>query len=177
GSGTRFITSAIEKLFLKEGGFEQDRTLPSPHHQTHMISKAVEAGFKVIHVVRDGRSQIQSRILDNHGIDGDIIKKFNIKVSDEKYLNYAVLWKWFIEEGIKGRGHENYLEIKYEDFLERPSELLKLLSEFCELKAQDNEIENVSEQANKSRAYAYLNDPRLKAYSIEIADRLDAYGY
>ncbi|MFB3147322.1 MAG: sulfotransferase [Thermodesulfobacteriota bacterium] len=89
------------------------------------------------------------------------------------------LWEEYLKEA---RSHverlgDRAIEIKYEDFLERPSELLKSLSEFCELKAQDNEIENVSEQANKSRAYAYLNDPRLKAYSIEIADRLDAYGY
>jgi len=104
GSGTKFITSAIEKLFLKDGSFKHDQMLPPPHHhQTHMISKAVEAGFKVIHLVRDGRNQIQSRILNNHGIDGDIIKKFNIKVPDEKHLNYAILWNWFVEEGMCGR--------------------------------------------------------------------------
>jgi len=89
------------------------------------------------------------------------------------------LWEEYVAEA---RSHVDRLgdravEIKYEDFLERPGHVLKSLSEFCELNAADDEIEKVAEQANRSRAYAYLNDPELKAFSIEIADRLDAYGY
>jgi hypothetical protein len=89
------------------------------------------------------------------------------------------LWEEYFNEA---RSHvdlleERALEIKYEDFLERPFDVLKSVSEFCGLEAPDNEIEKVSQQANKSRAFAYLNNPELKAFSIEIADRLDAYGY
>jgi len=89
------------------------------------------------------------------------------------------LWEEYVAEA---RSHVDRLgdrafEIKYEDFLERPSEILKSLSEFCELKAPDNEIEKAALQANRSRAFAYLDEPELKAFSIKIADRLDTYGY
>jgi len=89
------------------------------------------------------------------------------------------IWEEYLKEA---RSHVDILkdraiEIKYEDFLEHPGEILKSLSEFCELDATQNEIEKVASQANKSRAYAYLNDPELKAFSLDISDRLKAYGY
>lgn len=89
------------------------------------------------------------------------------------------LWEEYVAEA---RSHVDRLgdrafEIKYEDFLERPGHVLKSLSEFCGLNAADNEIEKAALLANKSRAYAYLNEPELKAFSIKIADRLDTYGY
>jgi len=89
------------------------------------------------------------------------------------------IWEEYLKEA---RSHVDILndqaiEIKYEDFLEHPGEILKSLSEFCELDATQEEIEKVASQANKSRAYAYLNDPELKAFSLDISDRLKAYGY
>ena len=89
------------------------------------------------------------------------------------------IWEEYLKEAhshvdtLKDRA----IEIKYEDFLEHPGEILKSLSEFCELDATQEEIEKVASQANKSRAYAYLNDPELKAFSLDISDRLKAYGY
>jgi len=54
---------------------------------------------------------------------------------------------------------------------------LKSLSEFCGLDATQNEIEKVASQANKNRAYAYLKDPELKAFSLDVSDRLKSYCY
>ncbi len=69
------------------------------------------------------------------------------------------------------------IEIKYEDFLEHPVEILSSLSDFCGLGAQEGKIEEVASDVNKSRAYAFLNDPEIKAFSDKIADQLKAYGY
>lgn len=89
------------------------------------------------------------------------------------------IWEEYLKEA---RSHvdtlkDRAIEIKYEDFLEHPGEILQSLSEFCELDATQKEIEKVASQANKSRAYAYLNDSELKAFSLDISDRLKAYGY
>ena len=89
------------------------------------------------------------------------------------------LWEEYFKEARShvARLKERAIEIKYEDFLERPGEILKSLSEFCGLKASDDEIGKIAGQANKSRAYAYLKDSELKTFSLQIADRLDTYGY
>lgn len=89
------------------------------------------------------------------------------------------IWEEYLKEA---RTHvdnlgERAIEIKYEDFLERPQEVLKSLSEFCELNASDNKIEEVGSKVNKSRAYAYANNPETKAYADKISDKLKNYGY
>ncbi len=89
------------------------------------------------------------------------------------------IWEEYLAEA---RSHveslsDRAIEIKYEDFLERPSEILKSVSEFCELEVKDSDIERTASEANKSRAYAYLKDPDLKAFSDKISDRLKDYGY
>lgn len=89
------------------------------------------------------------------------------------------IWEEYLEEARKHVGNlgERAIEIKYEDFLENPSEILKSLSEFCELDASDSKIAEVGSIVNKSRAYAYRNNPRAKAFSEQISDKLKNYGY
>ncbi len=94
----------------------------------------------------------------------------------EEALN---IWEEYMTEA---RSHvsslsERAIEIKYEDFLEHPAEVLSTLSEFCGLGATETKIEEVASTVNKSRAYAYLNDPELKDFSDKIADQLRDYGY
>lgn len=89
------------------------------------------------------------------------------------------IWEEYVREA---RSHvdslsERAFEIKYEDFLEQPGEILKSVSEFCGLEVNDGDIERTASEANKSRAYAYSKDPELKAFSEKIADRLKVYGY
>lgn len=89
------------------------------------------------------------------------------------------IWEEYLEQA---RTHvanlkDRAIEIQYEDFLENPGVILKSTAEFCGLNASDSEIESISSGVNKSRAYAYLNEPELKAYSLQIADRLKTYGY
>jgi len=179
GSGTRFIAKVVEELFLKDGGFEADKERgTTPHHQTYRINKAVEAGYKVIHLVRDGRSQIYSRILDKHGIDSGIIKNFNIKVPDEKHLNYAILWNFFVEEGIKGRGHENYLEIKYEDFCMKPVTTINKISKFLKLDFDKEEFEKIRLKIKPSLdKYKNFNSEELEEINKIIKPNMEKLGY
>ncbi len=89
------------------------------------------------------------------------------------------IWEEYLAEA---RSHvetlsERAIEIKYEDFLEQPVNILKSVSEFCGLGATQDKIEEVASSANKSRAFAYLNEPELKAFSEKMADKLKTYGY
>jgi hypothetical protein len=91
----------------------------------------------------------------------------------------VTIWEEYLKEA---RTHVNNLkeraiEIRYEDFLKEPGEILKELSDFCGLGASDSDISKVASHANKSRAYAYLNNPELSDYAEKIADRLKTYGY
>ena len=47
----------------------------------------------------------------------------------------------------------------------------------CGIETAEGEIEKAAGEVNKSRGYAFLKDPELKAYSLEIAGRLGDYGY
>lgn len=89
------------------------------------------------------------------------------------------IWEEYLNEA---RSHVNNLqersiEIKYEDFLEDPGETLKTLSSFCGLSASEGEIQRIASQANKSRAYAYRNNPELITFAEQMKDKLKTYGY
>lgn len=89
------------------------------------------------------------------------------------------IWEEYLKEA---RTHvddlgDRAIEIKYEDFLEQPGQILNSLSEFCELDTTQEKISGIASQVNKSRAYAYLNNPEIKAFSLEISERLKFYGY
>lgn len=90
-----------------------------------------------------------------------------------------ILWEEYMKEA---RGHvvemgERAIEVKYEYFLDNPSDVLKSLAEFSGLEARNGDIEKAAAEVNKSRGYAFLKDPELKSYSLDIAARLRDYGY
>ena len=69
------------------------------------------------------------------------------------------------------------MEIKYEDLLTEPVSILREVANFCELDPSVKQIESVTQELKRNRAYAYLDDPKLKAFAATVADRLKIYGY
>jgi hypothetical protein len=89
------------------------------------------------------------------------------------------IWEEYFNEA---RSHvealkERAIEVKYEDFLENPEEILKSLTDFCGLDASQSQIAKAASQANKSRAYAYRGNPDLEEFNENISQRLKSYGY
>ncbi len=89
------------------------------------------------------------------------------------------LWEEYMREA---QAHvyelgDKALEVKFEDLLRRPYEILKLLVEFCGLKPSGEALAKAAKQARPDRAYAYCNDQRLKAFAKSVAERLRPYGY
>ncbi len=95
--------------------------------------------------------------------------------------NAISMWEEYLNEA---RAHvaaleSRAIEIKYEDLMQQPTEELKKLTEFCKLQAADSQIRLASKLADKSRAYAYINNTELKEFAEqrEIKKRLKAKGY
>lgn len=90
-----------------------------------------------------------------------------------------ILWEEYMKEAREhvARMGERAIEVKYEYFLENPSEVLTSLVGFCGLETDISDIEKAASEVNKSRGYAFLKDPELKSYSLDISARLRDYGY
>lgn len=89
------------------------------------------------------------------------------------------LWEEYMNEA---RKHVNNLqdramEIKYEDFLSRPQEVMKSLAYFCDLNPTDIVLNNLANTIDKKRAFAYKSEPELKAFAQKVAGRLQEQGY
>jgi hypothetical protein len=89
------------------------------------------------------------------------------------------LWEEYLCEA---RAHVQFLndraiEFKYEDFLAKPAKTLRELAEFCGLHANRHAIARIAEGANKTRGYAYRDNPVLKRFAAGVATRLSRYGY
>ena len=50
-------------------------------------------------------------------------------------------------------------QIKYEDFLAQPKELLKEIASFCQLNFTEEDIENQVKAVKSDRSYAFFKNP------------------
>ena len=140
GSGIRFLSKALHNVLNINIGHcaipkGQEDTILSKEtgpHRTFYIQENCEKE-KVIHLVREGMAVVWSRINDNHGFDHYLIEGYDLKLSEDKHEQFASLWVKFVEEGIKARGHKNYLEIKYEDYCLDSVNTLKKICEFSDI--------------------------------------------
>src|SRR3972149_7884929 len=90
-----------------------------------------------------------------------------------------LIWEEYVNEA---RTHvrkleDRAIEVRYEDLFTEPNPILKHLVEFCGLRATDRDIERVTMQIKRERAYAYRGNPELEAFAIRVAERLRAQGY
>ncbi|MFQ6096043.1 MAG: sulfotransferase [Candidatus Bathyarchaeia archaeon] len=89
------------------------------------------------------------------------------------------MWEEYVE---KARTYvhdlrDQAIEVKYEDFLVRPEEVLEELAGFCELTCTAAEIAKATGQVRKDRAYAYRGNSELEAFAAQVAGRLRRQGY
>jgi len=100
-------------------------------HETFSIKYNIELGRKAIHLIRDGRSVVHSRMRRGHQLDTAVIRKYGLKLEGlDMHKKWAILWKTFVEAGIKNRGDPNYLEITYEDLCNKPKTTLRKVAKF-----------------------------------------------
>jgi len=89
------------------------------------------------------------------------------------------LWEEYMREAhlhVHGLG-DRATEVKFENLLKEPYEILKSLVRFCEVKPSKEALTQAVKQVRPDRAYAYRNDQKLKTFAQKVSDRLRVYGY
>lgn len=89
------------------------------------------------------------------------------------------LWEEYMQEARKrtaGLGNR-VREIKYEDFIANPGAMLKDLTGFCGLPADEKLIAHAAGKVKTGRAYAYTSDKVLQDFEGQVLSRLRANGY
>ena len=83
-------------------------------------------------------------------------QNFRISSMEEGYH----LWEEYVNKALSLKNeHKQYVEIKYEDFLENPFQLLKQLADFSGLDVDDAKINNEIRNIKPDRSYAFLKNP------------------
>jgi hypothetical protein len=89
------------------------------------------------------------------------------------------LWEQHVERAhqqVEALG-DRAIEVKYEDFLERPFYNLKRLAKFSNVQASDATLEKLVSKVRGSRSQAYKTNQELLHFSESVDERLRRYGY
>lgn len=131
------LTTKFQYINLGDG-------VPSSHRTNMIVDYLHESENKVIHIIRDGRDVVASRIKAGRGFEK--LESFTYKKhlkNKSRHIIFAHAWNSFVEEGIKSRNHKNYLEIKYEDLILDFDNTFNKITEF--FKVSDSSRENIRE--------------------------------
>lgn len=83
--------------------------------------------------------------------------------------NGIKLWKEYIDESLKN--NDNLLNIKYEDFIDNPTNILQTLVNFIEIKCDNNRMNEAISIINTKRKYAFINDSDL----VQLYNKIKNY--
>lgn len=135
--------------------------------------KEIFPDAKIIHIYRNPIDSVSSYI------ERDLVKynqfdwtwkkklKRDFLISNNFHRNFRIntiedgfeLWHEYVEKALSlKQDFSNYIELKYEDFLENPFELLKQLTAFSGLEINDDKIRNEIKDIKKERAYAFVTN-------------------
>lgn len=79
------------------------------------------------------------------------------------------LWQEYVSTALSlQHTHENYISIKYEEFLANPKEQLQQLCDYCGLQTTDEQIAKEIASIKTDRAYAFLSNEDYTAYYQKI---------
>lgn len=125
-NGGDFLRIFMEEICRKQGVERWAET--TGEHLLHMpeIKKAIP-NARVIHMIRDGRDV---------ALSWERLSQIRPLPWDRKRAAVAagIYWEWFVERGREaGRAlGADYIEVRYEDLVRRPAEVLKGLESFVE---------------------------------------------
>ena len=125
-NGGDFLRIFMEEICRKQGVERWAET--TPEHLLYMREiKRTIPNARIIHVIRDGRDVALSweRLSQIRPLPGD---------RNRAAMAAAIYWDWMVEKGREsGRKLGTaYIEVRYEDLVRRPAEVLKGLEPFVE---------------------------------------------
>ena len=89
------------------------------------------------------------------------------------------LWESYLQEASQQtqRLAERGTEVRYEDMLDDPVEVLSRLSTFCGISDARERISTLAESVRPNRAFAYRQSTELRAFATANSERLRVFGY
>lgn len=91
-----------------------------------------------------------------------------------------LLWEEYVLKASSLKyDNKNFLEIKYEDFLENPRDFIRHLIDFCDLQPNEGQIEQALSPIKKDRAYAFTQNEEYRTFykNIQNNETLQVMGY
>lgn len=116
--------------------------------------------IKFIHIIRDGRAASYSMIKkiekepnDSYSISiqNKILKQY-YRQDRSKLYNYGLAWQIIVNKAREANefGHSRYYELRYEDLIQRPVEIISEILNFCNLDIYDEFIKSIPDITNKN---------------------------
>jgi hypothetical protein len=140
---------------------------------------------KIIHIYRNPIDSVSSYIERDLEIKNRFAwnwkkkLKRDLLISKNFHQNFRLssieegfnLWEEYVSKALSLKNDfSNYLEIKYEDFLESPYEKLQQMAEFSGLRPNEQQIREEIKNIKAERAYAFLNKPEYVAIYQKLKD-------
>lgn len=198
-----FVRSPKRKHYLGKlaGSFDDIRQMNLPYgwkdpKNTFTIDfwKEIFPHPKIIHIYRNPIDSVSSYIerdleLKNRFewnwkkklkrqflISKNFHQNFRLTSIEEGYQ----LWEEYVSKALSlQQEFPDYLEVRYEDFLEHPDEHLRKLAEFAGLQPTEAQVQEQLKNIKADRAYAFLNKPAYRAVYEQIRNTslMERLGY
>jgi len=173
------VSNAVSSILRWEGKQRFSAKLTGPSRIQFI--KSIFPDAKFVHVIRDGRAVVHSLLNVHFWKTGSGYEKpwWNGGLSEqdleiwqstnkEPAVLAAVQWKKIIEIARSEKSileNGSYIEIKYEDFIEKPNELLEILFSWCNLSSSNRSHHYVDNQSMRN-----MNDKYKKGMSEATID-------
>lgn len=182
-----FIQSNKKKQYLGNytSNYKSIKELDFPYgwkdpKNTYTIDfwKHIFPNSKIIHIYRNPidsvSSYIERDLVLKNKFEWNWKKKLkrDLLISKNFHQNFRLttieegydLWHEYVSKALSLKNEfTDYIEIKYEDFLENPFENLHKLVVFSGLNVNDDAIKIETQNIKKDRSYAFLNNPEYTA--------------
>lgn len=157
------------------------------------VWKQVFPKLKVIHVLRHG-IDVAASLSRRHGealrsATGERVPPALTVIRDHVHgvmssrrgwnpAEALTMWEQYVEKARLelAEAGDSGLEVRFEELLLSPKQLIPKIAEFCGVAAPD-ELESLVEGIDPSRALAYREDPELRAFAESASEVLNRYGY
>lgn len=160
------------------------------------VWKSVFPNAKVLHIYRNPIDIAESLRVREHKVQGrfklTFAKQMHEKLLTSRRLyNRSVrlfditegikLWEKYIEAAVvaKQKYGDQWLDVKYEDFLDQPQALLNTITDFVRLETNQERIIELTKEIKNDRKYAFFQDESLTKLYESVKDRelIAKFGY
>lgn len=159
----------VEDIYYIQKVFNKSRFInKNPHHPFRVrLLNRIFPNAKFINIIRDGRAVAYSLYMFEKTTPNAVAQNLK-KIVGEKYddsrsklYNYGLAWEVIVSRSVEIRylAKENrYYEIRYEDLISKPKEIIRDLIDFCELEWYETFKNSIPKMRNENIKWKMLSD-------------------